>query len=79
MAKPVLLKLNDEIFKETEEIISQTHISRNAYINQALSVFNKLNRRRALKKRLKYESSLVRHNSLELLEEFERLEDEMPG
>jgi hypothetical protein len=79
MAKPVLLKLNDEIFKETEEIISQTHISRNAYINQALSIYNKLNRRRALKKLLKYESGLVRHNSLELLEEFERLEDEMPG
>ena len=79
MAKPVLLKLNDEIFKETEEIISQTHISRNAYINQALSIYNKLNRRRALKKLLKYESGLVRHNSLELLDEFERLEDEMPG
>ena len=79
MAKPVLLKLNDEIFKETEDIISQNHISRNAYINQALSVFNKLNRRRALKKRLQYESGLVRHNSLELLEEFERLEDEIPG
>lgn len=79
MAKPVLLKLNDAIFKETEEIISQTHISRNAYINQALSIYNKLNRRRALKKLLKYESGLVRHNSLELLEEFERLEDEMPG
>jgi hypothetical protein len=79
MAKPVLLKLNDEIFKETEEIISQTHISRNAYINQAVSIYNKLNRRRALKKLLKYESGLVRHNSLELLEEFERLEDEMPG
>lgn len=79
MAKPVLLKLNDEIFKETEEIISQTNISRNAYINQALSIYNKLNRRRALKKLLKYESGLVHHNSLELLEEFERLEDEMPG
>jgi len=78
MAKPVLLKISDEIFKETEEIISQTHVSRNAYINQALSVFNKLNRRRALKKRLQHESDLVRHNSLELLEEFERLEDEIP-
>lgn len=79
MAKPVLLKLNDELFKETEEIISQTHISRNAYINRALPIYNKLNRRRALKKRLQHESGLVRHNSMELLEEFERLEDEISG
>jgi len=79
MAKPVLLKINDEIFKETEAIISQKHISRNAYINQALSVYNKLNKRRVLKKLIQYESSLVRHNSLALLEEFEKLEDEIPG
>jgi len=79
MAKPVLLKISDDIFKETEAIISQSHVSRNAYINRALSIYNKLNRRRALKKQLQHESVLVRHNSLELLEEFERLEDEIRG
>jgi len=79
MAKPILLKINDEVFKETEEIISQMHIPRNAYINHALSIYNKLNKRKQLKKHLQYESSLVRQNSLELLEEFERLEDEIPG
>ena len=79
MAKPVLLKINDEIFKETGAIISQTHISRNTYINEALSMYNKINKRRTLKKQIQYESRLVRQNSVELLEEFERLEDEIPG
>ena len=79
MAKALSLKINNEIFKEVEEIITQIDIPRNTYINHALSVYNKLNKRKLLKKQLQYESSLVQQNSLKILDEFEKLEDEIPG
>jgi hypothetical protein len=77
MSKALSLKVKDDIFKEVEEIVLQTNIPRNAYINQALSFYNKLNKRKLLKKKLHYESHLVTNNSLEVLEEFEKLEDEI--
>jgi hypothetical protein len=78
MSKPLSLKIKDDIFKEVEEIIHQTNIPRNAYINQALSFYNKLTKRKLIKKQLQYESNLVTHNSLEVLEEFERFEADIP-
>jgi hypothetical protein len=78
MSKPLSLKIKDDIFKEVEEIIHQTNIPRNAYINQALSFYNKLTKRKLIKKQLQYESNLVNHNSLEVLEEFEKFEDDLP-
>jgi hypothetical protein len=77
MSKPISIKIKDDIFKEVEEIIHQTNIPRNAYINQALCFYNKLTKRKLIKKQLQYESNLVKHNSLEVLEEFEKLEDEI--
>ena len=77
MSKALSLKIKDDIFKEVEEIIHQTNIPRNAYINQALSFYNKLNKRKLVKKQLQYESNLVQHNSLEVLEEFEKIEDDI--
>ena len=78
MSKALSLKIKDDIFKEVEEIIHQTNIPRNAYINQALSFYNKLSKRKLVKKQLKYESNLVQHKSLEVLEEFEKIEDDIP-
>ena len=78
MSKPISLKIKDDIFKEVEEIIHQTNIPRNAYINQALFFYNKLTKRKLIKKQLQYESNLVTHNSLEVLEEFEEFEDDIP-
>ena len=78
MTKALSLKINEDIFKEVEEITKKYHIPRNAYINQALSVYNKLNRRKILKKQLTFESGLVRDTSLEVLAAFDKLEDEIP-
>ncbi len=77
MSKALSLKVKDDIFKEVEEIVHQTNIPRNAYINQALSFYNKFNKRKLLKRKLHYESHLVKNNSLEVLEEFEKIEDEI--
>ena len=73
--KPLSLKLRDDIFREVEKITMQIHFSRNAYINEAVDFYNKLHRRKTLRKQLHQESKVVKSHSLEILQEFERLED----
>ena len=75
--KTLSLKLREDIFKDVERVIHAIRIPRNAYINEALSFYNKLNRRRSLKKQLSKESRLVREDSLNILEVFERLDDDI--
>jgi len=75
MSKSLSLKLQDDIFIETENIVDKIHIPRNAYINQAIEFFNKLNKRRLLKTKLRKESNLVSNESLLVLQEFEKFEE----
>ena len=70
------IKLEDAVFVETEEITTQLKISRNDYINEAVHIYNTLNKRRILKKQLAKESILTSKVSIELLREFEKLMDE---
>ncbi len=78
MSRTLSLKMRDDIFSETEEVIDTIHTSRNAYINDALSFYNKFMKRRILKKLLKKESILVSETSLEALKELELIEDKLP-
>ena len=73
--KILSLKLNDEIFNEAEEVVKENHVSRNAYINQAVNFYNKLNRRKSLKDKIQKESLSVRDVSLEVLKEMEQIKD----
>ncbi len=72
--KNISLKLEDSIFGETEKILSKIKKPRNRYINEALSFYNRIQKRLILEKRLKKESNLVRINSLEVLKEFEDID-----
>ncbi len=63
--KPLSLKLDDNIFEETEEIISELKLARNRYINEALTFYNQFNKRQILKKKLSTESKLVHQSSSE--------------
>ena len=74
--KTITLKLEDAVFVETEEITSQLKITRNDYINEAVHIYNTLNKRRLLKMQLAKESRLTSKDSLEVLREFEKLMDE---
>ena len=74
--KLLSLKLKDEIFQEVEEVVKKFNIPRNAYINEALDFYNKVNRRRLLKKQLSKEVGMVRATSMEVLREFEALGEE---
>jgi hypothetical protein len=77
MSKTLSLKMRDDVFSETEEVIETMQSSRNAYINDALSFYNKFMKRRILKKRLIRESCLVSASSLEALRELELIEDKL--
>lgn len=74
--KVLSLKLKEEVFEEVEIIVKKFHIPRNAYINEALSFYNKINQRRLLKKQMEKASALVKASSLEVLREFENIEDD---
>ena len=77
MSKNLSLKLQDEIFEETERVLRKVKRPRNAYINEAIHFYNKLCQRKLLKEVLVAESALVAADSLEVLEVFEQMEDEL--
>lgn len=77
MSKVLSLKLQDKVFRETEEILRKSRKARNAYFNEAINLYNKLQKRKILKRQLAAESALVASDSLEVLKAFERLEDEL--
>ena len=79
MSKALSLKLQDGIYKETEDVLQKIRVPRNAYINQAVHFYNKLQKKSLLKKELAKESQMVRGNSMEVLEAFEAFEDKIPA
>lgn len=74
--KTLSLKLDDSIFEETEELTSKMKLARNRYINEALKIYNSFNKRRLLKSQLQKDSKLVQADSMDILEEFDKLMDE---
>lgn len=75
--KTLSLKLQDQIFEETEFILEQIKRSRNAYINEAVDFYNKYQRRQLLAKLLEEESKLVAEHSMEVLREMEQMDDDV--
>jgi len=74
--KTISLKLDDNIFNETEVVLAKVKKSRNRYINEAVDYYNRINRRSLIAKKLAKESRLVKKESLAVLAEFEMLQDE---
>lgn len=74
--KTLSLKLDDNIFVETEDITAKLKLARNRYINEAVNIYNQVNRKRILKNQLQKESKLVSKDSMTILHEFEKLMDE---
>ena len=72
--KSIFFNLDEEIFSETERILSVLKISRNKYINDALDFYNQYQRKKMMESRVIIESELVRKESLSVLKEFEDLE-----
>jgi predicted transcriptional regulator len=73
--KTLSLKLDDDIFNETEEITAKLRLARNRYINEAVNMYNLVQKRRLLKKSLAKESAVAATESMEILREFDQLFD----
>ena len=74
--KILSLKLEDQIFNETEKVISKIKKTRNRYINEAVDYYNRFNKRKLIAKKLAKESELVQEDSMSILAEFERISHE---
>jgi hypothetical protein len=74
--KSISLKLNEPVFQEMEKILENVQVSRNKYINEAIEYYNALQDRFLLEKQLLQESAMVSEDSMEVLHEFEAIEDE---
>lgn len=75
MSKALSLKMDEQIFSETEDVIRKIHVPRNAYINKAVAFYNRLNKRRLVKNRLLKDVSLLKGDTKEFIRNFELLED----
>jgi len=74
--KTLSLKLDDNIFDETEDLLTKVKKSRNRYINEAVDYYNRINKRNLIARKLTKESKLVKKESILVLSEFEALQDE---
>ena len=74
--KTLSLKLDDNIFDETENLLTKLKKSRNRYINEAVHYYKRINKRNLISRKLAKESRLVKRESLAVLLEFESLQDE---
>ena len=72
--RTISLKIDESIFDETEKILLESKKPRNRYINEALSYYNKIQKRLVLEKTLKKESKAVSKSSMEVLKEFENID-----
>lgn len=74
--KSLSLKMDEKTFLETERILIKVGKNRNRYINEAVSFYNVLYKRKLLSSQLMKESKLVRDESMKILSEFESFNDE---
>ena len=74
--KTLSLKLDENIFEETEEMIKLKGIARNRYINEALDFYNQLMKRKALAADFSKASKMVKKSSMQINQEFDNLIDE---
>jgi len=73
--KTVSLKLDDSVYLETEDVLNRIQKPRNRYINEALAFYNKIQKKKLLASRLEKESHIVQEESMNVLREFEMLEE----
>lgn len=73
--KTLSLKLDDIVYEETEQLLEKIKKPRNRYINEALQYYNQIQKRKIISKLLIFESKLVSEESMNVLNEFENLDE----
>jgi hypothetical protein len=72
--KVISLNIDEIIFNETEKIVALIKKPRNRYINEAIDFYNKHQQRAMLEKMLQRESEIVREDSMNILNDFEKID-----
>ncbi len=73
--KTLSLKLDDIVYEETEQLLEKIKKPRNRYINEALQYYNRIQKRKIISNLLVLESKLVSEESMNVLSEFENLDE----
>ncbi len=73
--KTLSLKLDDIVYEETEQLLEKIKKPRNRYINEALQYYNRIQKRKIISELLVLESKLVCEESMNVLNEFENLDE----
>jgi predicted transcriptional regulator len=73
--KTLSLKLDEIVYEETEKLLEKIKKPRNRYINEALHYYNQIQKKKIISEQLTTESKLVSDESMNVLNEFEKLED----
>ncbi len=75
MSKALSLKMDDQIFEETEGVLKKIKMPRNAYINRAIDFYNRYQKRVRFKKILAKDIKLLKEDTQRLIKSYELLED----
>lgn len=75
MSKAISLKIDDQLFAATEELLQTIRQPRNAYINRAIAFYNRCQQRRLRKRQLARDVSLLREQTSDVIAATELLED----
>jgi hypothetical protein len=73
--KTLSLKLDDVVYEETEQLLKKIKKPRNRYINEALQYYNRIQKRKILSKLLIFESKIVSEESMNILNEFDNMDE----
>lgn len=77
--KTLSLTLQEPVLADTEALVAALGKPRDAYINEALVYYNRLQRQHLLANQLGEESRRASASSQAVLREFEALEDPLPN
>lgn len=76
MSKLISVKIDEKILEETDAMVEKLGISRNKYVNEAIAEYTRIKKRAELEAQIRKEIESIRESSMEVLEEFEALEDD---
>lgn len=76
MSKLISVKMDENLLKETDAMVKKLGMSRNKYVNEAVAEYTKAKKRAELEEQIIKASFLVRESSMEVLREFEALDDD---
>lgn len=76
MSKLISVKIDEKVLEETDAMVQKLGISRNKFVNEAIAEYTRVKKRTELEEQIRKASLIVRESSMEILKEFEALDDD---